>query len=380
MLLLGLASPFMGAQTQSASQPAASPVWQMEESGTTAGLRGIYSVDGQIAWASGTEGTVLRTVDGGQHWQRCATPDGDKDGATLDFRGVQAWDAKTAIVMASGPGEKSRLYKTTDGCGTWKLLFTNPDKDGFWDAVRFDGHNDGMILGDPVKGAFAVFVTFDGGENWKGQKLRGLKADFSRQAVFAASNSSLLMWTALSHRIFVSGGKGGAFVYECYGELSAGAHPENVDCLRNRKNLPLSGGIESAGAFSVDYRPLHSPYPEIIFKGGGGTYQTYQSMVVVGGDYMKPSEATGTAAYSVDFGDHWTASQQPPHGYRSSVQWSEQEKLWITVGTNGSDVSRDDGKTWQPVDDGNWNALSLPLVVGPKGRIARLNPVALPKP
>jgi hypothetical protein len=47
------------------------------------------------------------------------------------------------------------------------------------------------------------------------------------------------------------------------------------------------------------------------------------------------------------------------------------------VGTNGSDVSRDDGKRWQPLDDGNWNALSLPFVVGPKGRIARLNGAAL---
>ncbi|MGA3080779.1 MAG: hypothetical protein ABSD44_05295 [Terracidiphilus sp.] len=40
----------------------------------------------------------------------------------------------------------------------------------------------------------------------------------------------------------------------------------------------------------------------------------------------------------------------------------------------------DDGKTWQPLDDGNWNALSLPFVVGPSGRIARINPVALPAP
>jgi hypothetical protein len=47
------------------------------------------------------------------------------------------------------------------------------------------------------------------------------------------------------------------------------------------------------------------------------------------------------------------------------------------VGTNGSDISRDDGKTWQPLDDGNWNALSLPFVVGPDGRIARLNPAML---
>jgi len=71
-------------------------------------------------------------------------------------------------------------------------------------------------------------------------------------------------------------------------------------------------------------------------------------------------------------------STTPPHGYRSSVQWGESIKAWITVGTNGSDISRDDGITWQPLDNGNWNALSLPFVVGPNGRIARLNAAALP--
>ena len=74
-----------------------------------------------------------------------------------------------------------------------------------------------------------------------------------------------------------------------------------------------------------------------------------------------------------------TAASKPPHGFRSSVQWSEALKVWIAVGTNGSDLSRDDGKTWQPINDGNWNALSLPFVVGPNGRIARMNPAALPK-
>ena len=138
-----------------AAQPS-SPPWQMQDSGATAGLRGIHSVDGTIAWASGTAGTILKTTDAGQHWQRCATPDADKDGATLDFRGVQAWDANTAIVMASGPGDKSRLYKTTDGCKTWKLIFTNPDEDGFFDSNP-ENHEDKLyVFGDPVKRVFAL--------------------------------------------------------------------------------------------------------------------------------------------------------------------------------------------------------------------------------
>ena len=116
------------------AQPAPSPSqsisrsasWTQQNSGTTAGLRGIDSVDGSIAWASGANGTVLKTIDGGGHWSPCTIPDADKDGATLDFRGIQAQDAETAIVMASGPGNKSRLYKTTDGCKSWVLVFKSP--------------------------------------------------------------------------------------------------------------------------------------------------------------------------------------------------------------------------------------------------------------
>ena len=71
---------------------------------------------------------------------------------SLDFRGVQAWDAQTAIVMSSGKGRLSRLYKTTDGCKTWKLLFTNPESEGFYDALLFIDRQHGIVLGDPARG------------------------------------------------------------------------------------------------------------------------------------------------------------------------------------------------------------------------------------
>ena len=143
------------------------PVWVLQDSGSTASLRGIDSVDGTVAWASGTEGTVLKTTDGGAHWQKCSVPDGDKDGATLDFRGVQAWDSDTAIIMASGPGEKSRLYKTTDGCKTWKLLLKNADPEGFYYAFWLNAiYGEGILLGDPVKGQFTILETMDGGTTW----------------------------------------------------------------------------------------------------------------------------------------------------------------------------------------------------------------------
>ena len=116
----------------------ASAQWTLQTSNTTADLRGIHNVGNGVAWASGTNGTILRTEDGGYVWQSCSIPPGAEK---LDFRGIQAFDANTAIVMSSGPGDQSRLYKTTDGCHSWKLIFTNPDKGGFWDTIllnRFD--------------------------------------------------------------------------------------------------------------------------------------------------------------------------------------------------------------------------------------------------
>jgi hypothetical protein len=103
---------------------------------------------------------------------------------------------------------------------------------------------------------------------------------------------------------------------------------------------------------------------------------------------VKPDESSGTAAFTHDGGETWHRSQTPPHGYRSSVAYDVSTKTWITVGPNGTDISTDDGNNWRPLRpdparheapdaDRNWNAISLPFVVGPHGRIGKLNAAAL---
>ncbi len=334
------------------AQDVTSGPWVMQSSGTKAGLRGIHAVGGGVAWASGTNGTVLRTEDSGYMWQSCAMPPGAEK---LDFRGIWAWDANTAIVMSSGPGDLSRLYKTTDGCSSWKLLYTNPDKDGFWDAVVFADNIHGALLGDPVDGRFVVMETFDGGVRWFRDQSRNLE-NLNGEGAFAASNSSLVEQELGTGWKFATGGKSGSRIFESVNGLS-------------EKGLfrdwfvgfvtPLAKS-ESAGAFSLSFRDARHG-------------------MAVGGDYKKPHESVGTAAWTANDGKTWTAPQKPPHGYRSAVAWDAKAKAWIAVGTNGSDASYDDGKTWSPLDDGNWNALSLPWVVGPEGRIAKLGTLPVRK-
>jgi len=346
--------------------------WQILDGHTTADLRGVDNVGKGVVWVSGTNGTVLRSEDDGYMWQGCTVPPGAEK---LDFRGIQAFDANVAIVMSSGPGEASRLYKTTDGCQSWKLLFVNPDKDGFWDALllnRFD--KDGMLLGDPVRGKFAIWQTEDKGMTWQRMELPGQEA-LPGESVFAASNSSMTDDEAVSFR-FGTGGISGARVL-ISGDLTTIKRFRSVP-------VPMSGKAESSGIFSIDFRPYDA--------GPGKTHDCCiddDRWVVVGGDYKQPTDSQGTAAYTIDGGNHWHPAKVFPHGYRSAVAYDEKSFTWITVGPDGTDVSVDDGRDWRALkpdmripgaqvdEDRRWNALSLPFVVGPGGRIGMLRPEAL---
>lgn len=323
--------------------------WTMQQSNTTASLRGIHNVGAGVAWASGTDGTVLRTEDGGYVWQTCAIP---PNAAKLDFRGVWAWDANSAVVMSAGPGEESRLFRTSDGCNTWKQELLNQEKEGFWDALAFangkPAGNAGVLIGDPVRGRFDTYLF----RNGKWLKSEKACAATQGESAFAASNSSVFVFGTGTYLIG-TGGKGGPRAL--LSPPPDQGHPSKP-CLA--VSVPMAGGNDSSGIFSAFFRDL---------KHG----------VAVGGDYKQPKSSSGTAAWTADGGQHWVASTKPPHGYRSSVAWDAKLKAWIAAGTNGSDISYDDGKTWKRLDDGDWNALSLPYVVGPKGRIAKLDRAAI---
>jgi photosystem II stability/assembly factor-like uncharacterized protein len=335
--------------------------FELQDSHTTASFRGIHSIGNGIAWASGTEGTILRTTDEGKTWQRCASP---PDAEKLDFRGIQAFDQNTAIVMSSGKGDLSRLYKTTDACKTWELVFTNPDKEGFWDVIQFLDRKRGYLLGDPVNDSFRLWNTEDSGSTWHNSHYPNFRANPVTQSAFAASNSAL--WaadTSDTYLAFGSGGTAGATFYSRYRfRISEYLGGEGGFAYQ----VPVGNKTESSGIFSLCFRHDED-------SGNVG--------IAVGGDYLKPDDSAVTAAYTNDSRKPWTAAQTPPHGYRSSVAYDPTTKTWITVGPNGTDISRDDGRNWtalrpgpqdQPDADKNWNALSFPFVVGPKGRIGKL--------
>jgi hypothetical protein len=244
------------------------------------------------------------------------------------------------------------------------------------------GYRTGILYGDPVRDEFVEFYTNDFGETWNRSPERAGARQGER--LFAASNSALLygpgFWT-----LIVTGGPSGSRSRTKQYNFQ---HDPYVPYRFAGGDIPLATS-ETAGAFSVA-TSLTGQAPPFRDKDKwvGGVYGLPVTLVAVGGDFQHPERSKGTAAFTLDGGQHWTASVKPPHGYRSSVAYDDQAKVWIAVGPNGTDISSDDGRNWrallpnatihEPVDaDRDWNAISLPFVVGPQGRIGKLRRSAL---
>jgi len=316
-------------------------VWVNQQSNTTASLRGISAVNVKNVWASGTGGTYVHTSDGGRTWMAAVVPGAEQ----LDFRGIHAFNSRTVLLVSSGPGDKSKVYKTKDGGLHWTLEFTNPDAKGFYDAVAFWDARHGIVLGDPVDGRFAIFTTDDGGVTW--QKQTGPVA-LDKEGAFAASNSCLVV-RGKRQAWFGTGGPGAARVF----------HSNDGGKSWSVATTPIRNDSASAGIFSLAFRDrLHG--------------------IAVGGDYNKPTETAQNIAVTDDGGKTWTTPKgPPPAGFRSAV-CNLSGRMWITVGTSGSDISTDGGQSWKRLDSGSYNAIELsPLqlwTAGPKGRIAMFMP------
>lgn len=318
---------------------AVAQTWTPQSSGTQASLRGISAVSANVAWASGTGGTYLETTDAGETWRAGVVP----GAGSLDFRGVYGVDARTAYLVSSGEGDKSRIYKTDDGGAHWNLQLTNPDPKGFWDTIAFWNPRHAMVAGDPVAGRFAILTTYDG-EHWI---RREGPAALANEGAFAASNSCLIVRGA-QEAWLASGGPGTARVF----------HSKDGGVTWTVTTTPIRNDGASAGIFSL-------------------AFSDDSHGIAVGGDYTKAGDESRNMAITADGGKTWREpSGQRPKGFRSAVIYLPGRAFWIATGPSGSDYSSDNGNSWKPFDTGDYNAIGFTAdgtgwAAGPRGRIAK---------
>jgi photosystem II stability/assembly factor-like uncharacterized protein len=317
--------------------------WTSQTSGVTARLRGVSAVNDRVAWASGTHGTILRTADGGQTWQRQSISGTEK----LDFRDIDAVSESVAYVLSIGPGEASRIYKTSDAGAHWTLQFTNGDRTAFYDAMAFWDANRGIAVSDSVDGRFVILITRDGGRAWTRVPQASLPAALPNEGAFAASGTNVAV-LAPNH-VWI--GTGAATRARVLRSTDGGATWTVAD-------TPVAASA-SAGIFSIAFRDARHG-------------------IIVGGDFRKEAEAVNNAAVTSDGGLTWTAVTGLG-GHRSVVAHVPGAKpTWIAIGPTGSDISIDDGRTWKAIEGPGYHAFAIARrgtvgwAVGEGGRIARL--------
>lgn len=339
------------------------PRWTEQNSGVTARFRGISAVSDTVVWASGSNGTIVRTTDGGKTWQTVTPP---PDTQKLDFRDIDAVDANTAYVLSIGPGEASRIFKTSDGGKTWATQFVNRDEKAFYDAMVFWDARRGVAVSDSVDGRFVLLLTTDGGATWAPAPAAGLPPALPNEGAFAASGTNLTVPT--------TGAKGdGKHVWLGTGAAATARVLRSSDGGRTWAvaATPLPAGA-SAGIFSVAFRDARHG-------------------VIVGGDYKNEAGAVDNVAVTSDGGATWTLVKNTDKGkalsgFRSVVTYipvpGKSSRALVAVGPLGADFSTDDGQSWLPIDPapgGGFHTFSVApngrvgWGAGEKGRIARLD-------
>ncbi|KUL22927.1 WD40/YVTN/BNR-like repeat-containing protein [Streptomyces regalis] len=333
------------AQAQAHEPKGREPHWELKDSGTPeVRFRGLSAVSRHTAWLAGTEGTVLRTTDGGATWRNVSPP----GAAELQFRDIEAFDARRAVVLAIGEGEASRVYRTDDGGATWTESFRNTDARAFYDCLTFFDRRHGLAMSDPVDGRFRILSTSDGGRSWQVLPSDGMPAAQVGEAGFAASGQCLVssgpkdVWLA-------TGGAARARVL----------HSADRGLTWTAADAPIPAGDPARGVFALAFRD-----------------RTHG--LAVGGDYRPEQASPQAAARTSDGGHSWPPAATPPPAYRSGVAWLPHSRTAaLAVGPTGTDVTTDGGRTWRTVDTGSYDTVDCTpdlgcWAAGEKGRVARL--------
>lgn len=315
--------------------------WQPQTSGVTARLRGVSAVSARVVWASGSGGTLLRTINGGETWAKLPPPAGAEK---LDFRDIDAFSDSVAYALSIGNGETSRIYKTTDGGANWMLQFANTDPKVFLDAMTFWDADRGIAFSDSVDDRFVILRTVNGGRSWDRVPQDGLPPAQPGEGAFAASGTNVSV--CCRNHVWIGT------------TASRVLHSSDGGLKWTVVTTPITTG-NATGIFSIAFRDA-------------------QHGVVVGGDYSKESQAGSNAAYTSDGGATWTLAKDPGvSGFRSVAAWVPGTRSLVAVGPAGADWSADDGHTWAPIAGDGFDTFSFApettfgWASGSAGRISR---------
>jgi photosystem II stability/assembly factor-like uncharacterized protein len=321
----------------------------IQQSGVSALLQSVSAVDERTVWAGGAAGTVLRSLDGGDHWERRVIAGAER----LEFRGIHAISGDEAWALSAGPGSQSRIYHTADGGNTWTQQFLNTDSTAFYDCITFFDARHGIAYSDASQGRTVVLRTEDGGVTWSLLSPTAVPAPLKGEGGFASSNSCAISvdsrhgWIAASEpgaRVFGTNDAGRTWA------VIASSTPFVHDSMAGITALSFRDARHGIGvAARVDRAMARDTSPAAV-------------------------------ATTDDGGATWTLRHRPPRpGSLSGVALvpAVNPRTAVIASYGGLFFTNDGGETWTPAETSAYWAVRAAgrraWAVGTNGRIARID-------
>jgi photosystem II stability/assembly factor-like uncharacterized protein len=315
-------------------------VLQLTKNGKTS-LRGLSVANDNVIWASGNNGQVVKSIDGGKTFEWMTVAGYEQ----RDFRDIEAFDENTAVILAVDA--PAIILKTKDGGKSWKEVFHDDTEGMFLDAMDFTQDGNGVVVGDPINGKLFIATSNNYGDKWVALKPEDNTYSASEGEAFFAASGSNVSITGNKYNpgiFFVTGGtKSRLFIY---------GQPLDLKIIQGR---------ETQGANSVAVDP------------------TLTRIAIVGGDFNSDtSSKNNIQLFTMKNTQLMNATvQTPPHGYRSSVIFADANHL-VCCGTSGVDVSTDGGLNWRLISPDSYNVCAKSkngtaiFLAGKNGSIAKL--------
>lgn len=137
--------------------------WVKQNSNTLAWLRDIYFLSEKTGWISGSNGTFLKTEDGGKNWSQTEKFTDDNILQIFFADSNNGWLLCERNVYSLGTKMPSYLLKTNDGGTTWEKIEFGETGRGRITKFLFDTYGTGFAFGEA-----GIFYKLANTENeWK---------------------------------------------------------------------------------------------------------------------------------------------------------------------------------------------------------------------
>jgi len=292
----------------------------------------MHMISPTTGWAAGS-GTdqILRTIDGGSHWDNVTPADARLGAWTTYFLDANnAWLASSLQPGSGSPDFSVEIYRTTDGGGTWQHVGQAAADQGWPASMDFVDNSHGWLFmrlgGAAGSDGVAFYGTVDGGATWSKLSEADTSGSPGQLPLRCSKSAPVFLTSATGWMPGGCGAGGGPFFYVT----------RNGGRTWNDVAIALPAGSSAnciCSIVSLRFSDARNGVFVLIDYSSAGSPQSFTYATNDGGASWQPGPSLPAQTYEAHFVDRthgWTVNGKANN---STLATSDGGQHWATVGT-----------------------------------------------